>query len=176
VGILKFLNGRRAICLALCASAAVFVVAVGAVISGVESQVAATRAAQHRVLVADVTPHRAPGMLRLAVSGPMLPPATPAVAVPVLVRGSVAKPQRAMTADDSGGASWYHAPDGTCAHDTAPIGTVITVTRVSTGDSTTCRVADRGPNTDGRVIDLSMDVYSQLAAPDTGVIDVKVQW
>lgn len=75
-----------------------------------------------------------------------------------------------------GGATWYHAPDGTCAHRTLPFGTIVTVTRVSTGASTTCRVADRGPFVSGMVIDLSMDTFANIASTDEGIIQVSLSW
>jgi hypothetical protein len=74
-------------------------------------------------------------------------------------------------------ASWFDAPDGTCAHRDLPLGTVVKVTRPSTGASTTCRVSDRGPSlATNRVIDLSMDTFAKLASPDAGVIEVRIEW
>ncbi len=76
-----------------------------------------------------------------------------------------------------GVASWFDAPAGTCAHRDLPLGTVVKVTRTSTGASTTCRVADRGPSpATNRVIDLSQDTFQKLASPDAGVIDVRIEW
>ena len=77
---------------------------------------------------------------------------------------------------DRGKASWFHAPDGTCAHTWVPKGTEIRVTRVSTGASTTCIVDDWGPADESRIIDLSLDTFEQLASPDAGVIDVTIEW
>jgi rare lipoprotein A (peptidoglycan hydrolase) len=75
-----------------------------------------------------------------------------------------------------GGATWYHAPDGTCAHRTLPFGTVVTVTRMSTGGSTSCRVADRGPFVSGMVIDLSMDTFANIASTEEGIVQVQLSW
>jgi hypothetical protein len=80
------------------------------------------------------------------------------------------------TPADEGPASWFHAPDGTCAHRTIPKGTVVTVTRVATGATTTCVVDDWGPSDTSRVIDLSFDTFETLASPDSGVIDVTLSW
>jgi len=77
---------------------------------------------------------------------------------------------------ETGSASWYGAPAGTCAHPWLAIGTVITVTDLANGRSTTCRVADRGPFAGGRVIDLSEATFAQLASPSSGVIDVRLTW
>jgi rare lipoprotein A len=76
----------------------------------------------------------------------------------------------------TGPASWYGAPAGTCAHQSLPFGTVVTVTNLSNGRTTTCRVEDRGPYQGGRIIDLSEATFSQLAPPGTGVIEVRISW
>jgi hypothetical protein len=74
-------------------------------------------------------------------------------------------------------ASWFNAPDGTCAHRDLPLGTIVKVTRTATGVSTTCKVNDRGPTlATNRVIDLSLDVFEKLASPDAGVIQVRIEW
>jgi rare lipoprotein A (peptidoglycan hydrolase) len=83
----------------------------------------------------------------------------------------------ALSGSDDGIASWFYAPPGTCAHRDLPLGTVVTITRLATGASTTCRVADRGPTlATRRVIDLSPDVFDKLASRDAGVIEVLLSW
>jgi rare lipoprotein A (peptidoglycan hydrolase) len=83
----------------------------------------------------------------------------------------------ALTGSDSGLASWFYAPAGTCAHRDLPLGTVVKVIRISTGVSTSCRVNDRGPTlATKRVIDLSQDTFEKLASKDAGVIDVRIEW
>lgn len=76
-----------------------------------------------------------------------------------------------------GKASYYaaHAPDE-CAHRTLAFGTIVTVTNVENGNRTTCRVGDRGPYIDGRVIDLSEQKFAELAPLSEGVIDVRISW
>jgi rare lipoprotein A len=76
----------------------------------------------------------------------------------------------------TGKASWYDHEAGTCAHRTLPFGTILKVTNLGNGKSTTCRVADRGPYIDGRVVDLDRTVFSQLASTSAGVIDVRIEW
>ena len=76
----------------------------------------------------------------------------------------------------TGQASWYGAPDGTCAHPSLPFGTVVTVTNLANGATTTCTVEDRGPYSGGRIIDLSEGTFSQIADPSEGVIQVRIQW
>lgn len=98
-----------------------------------------------------------------------------------------APPPRAVAADEpsgntqSGKATWYdaeyHADDpDACAHRTLPKGTIVTVTAVRTGETTTCRVADRGPFVDGYIIDLSKATFSRLAPPEDGVLNVQISW
>ncbi|MGI8807932.1 MAG: septal ring lytic transglycosylase RlpA family protein [Acidimicrobiales bacterium] len=83
----------------------------------------------------------------------------------------------ALTRSDSGVASWFDAPDATCAHRTLPLGTIVTVTRNHNGASATCRVNDRGPTLEtGRLIDLSLDTFEKLAASEAGLIDVRIEW
>ena len=106
---------------------------------------------------------------------------TPTTIVPVVVTlppalTPLAPASKAATRSESGRASWFHAPDGTCAHRTAPKGVVIKVTRVATGASTTCIVDDWGPADASRIIDLSLDTFEQLATSDAGVIDVTIEW
>jgi rare lipoprotein A len=83
----------------------------------------------------------------------------------------------AVTRTDSGVASWFKAPTGTCAHRTLPLGTMIKVTRNETGATASCKVADRGPTVaTGRLIDLSQDTFEKLASTDAGLIDVRIEW
>jgi rare lipoprotein A len=57
-----------------------------------------------------------------------------------------------------------------------PKGTVVRVVNIATGQETACRVADRGPFLDGRVVDLDVDVFVQIAGRSQGVIDVRIFW
>lgn len=76
----------------------------------------------------------------------------------------------------TGKASWYQTTDGTCAHRTLPFGTIVKVTNLANGRTVSCRVADRGPYVEGRVIDLDREGFEQLASASTGVIDVRIEW
>jgi rare lipoprotein A len=92
-------------------------------------------------------------------------------------RAASAPPTTSESNTQSGRASWYDAaPAGTCAHRTLPKGTMVTVTRVSTGASTVCRVADRGPYANGWILDLSKANFSEIGSLDEGVIDVRLTW
>lgn len=80
------------------------------------------------------------------------------------------------TVNSGGKASWYSGPAGTCAHRSLPMGTSVSVTNSGNGKAVVCRVADRGPFVEGRVIDLSHDVFGQIASPGAGVINVTLSW
>ncbi|HVW31334.1 MAG TPA: G5 domain-containing protein [Acidimicrobiia bacterium] len=76
-----------------------------------------------------------------------------------------------------GGASWYRYKPGTCAHRTLPKGTVVKVTNLDNGQTTTCTVADRGPFVAGRIIDLDRSVFMAIASsPGQGVMRVRIEW
>ena len=77
----------------------------------------------------------------------------------------------------AGKASWYAAAaPGECAHRTIAKGTMVVVTNTANKRTVKCRVSDRGPYVDGRIIDLSQTDFEQLAGSHEGVIDVFVQW
>lgn len=142
------------------------------------------------VVVAAVASNPAPAVLALTPrSGPAptyratsVPASTakPFAAVkPVAATPLPAPPpviQFAGTHGESGEASWYAAPAGTCAHKSLPFGTIMTITNLANGRVVQCRIYDRGPYVDGRILDLSTDVFSRLAPPSLGVIPVRVTW
>lgn len=88
-----------------------------------------------------------------------------------------------QVAKKTGEASWYAAPGevGACgvelrglyaAHRHWPCGTLVSVRKGSR--HVFVRVRDRGPWTDGRIIDLSRKAFKRLADPDVGVLDVTI--
>lgn len=90
-------------------------------------------------------------------------------------------------------ASWYGHNDGyhgrrtangerfnkwgtTCAHNSYRFNTILKVTNVKTGRSTTCRVTDKGAFTSlGRVIDLSYNSFSKIATVNQGLVKVRIE-
>jgi len=111
--------------------------------------------------------------ITLTGSAPLLgaPPSTAAAPAPATPLAKV------YSHNDAGIASWFNAPDDTCAHRTLPFGTLVRVTRPQTGAVTYCKVDDRGPTVaTGRLIDLSMDTFARLASTETGLIDVTIEW
>lgn len=104
-------------------------------------------------------------------SSPATTTVTPKVA-------SVSAPRSTTTGNsERGQATWYAAaPPGRCASPTLPFGTVVTVTNVSNGASTTCTVDDREQAGYPRVVDMSPSGFAQLAETSQGVVDVTISW
>ena len=108
------------------------------------------------------------------------------VGIPYEIAGRNYYPTPDPTYDRRGLASWYGpkfhgrpTASGTiynqwhasAAHKTLPLGTIVRVTNLETGDSERLVINDRGPFVDGRIIDLSrwaaerLDVYERGTAP-----------
>jgi rare lipoprotein A len=97
-----------------------------------------------------------------------------------------AKPLSAET----GRASWYGPPyhnrkgsNGevynmhamTAAHRTLPLGSIVRVTNLKSGNTALLRITDRGPFIPGRIIDVSLAAAHKLDIYQPGVADVKVE-
>jgi rare lipoprotein A len=63
----------------------------------------------------------------------------------------------------------------TAAHQTLPFGTMIKVTNLDTGRTTTVRITDRGPFVDNRIIDVSQAAAIELDMMKTGVARVSLE-
>jgi rare lipoprotein A len=78
---------------------------------------------------------------------------------------------------ESGLASFYegigHSGEMTCAHRTRPFGSMIAVSY--NGRTIRCRVNDRGPFKNGRVIDVSTSAARALGMIDAGVVLVSLE-
>jgi rare lipoprotein A len=68
----------------------------------------------------------------------------------------------------------FNTHELTAAHPTLPFGTRLRVTNVTTGQSVTVRVNDRGPYVPGRVVDVSYSAAEQLGMVKGGVAKVKL--
>ncbi|MFO0991208.1 MAG: septal ring lytic transglycosylase RlpA family protein [Hyphomicrobiales bacterium] len=62
----------------------------------------------------------------------------------------------------------------TAAHRTLKFGTRVRVTHLKTGRSVEVRINDRGPFTQGRIIDLSLGAAQAIGLDKTGVATVKL--
>ncbi|HSY93654.1 MAG TPA: septal ring lytic transglycosylase RlpA family protein [Candidatus Binatus sp.] len=93
-------------------------------------------------------------------------------------------------ATETGLASWYGPPyhnrrgsNGevynmhamTAAHRTYPLGSIVRVTNLKTGQHALVRITDRGPFIPGRVVDLSLAAAQKLDVWKPGVAEVKVE-
>lgn len=91
---------------------------------------------------------------------------------------------------ETGLASWYGAPyhnrrgsNGevynmhamTAAHRTLPLGSIVRVTNVKTGNSAVVRITDRGPFVNGRILDVSYAAAKRLDIWQPGVASVKLE-
>ena len=91
---------------------------------------------------------------------------------------------------ETGLASWYgpqynsrHAADGsvydqnalTAAHRTLPLGSLVRVTNLTTGQTVVARITDRGPFVHGRIIDLSVGAAKEIGLYRMGIAKVRVE-
>jgi rare lipoprotein A len=91
---------------------------------------------------------------------------------------------------EEGNASWYGKPfhgrrasNGeiydmyklTAAHRTLPFDTMVRVTNLNNGKSTTVRITDRGPFVDNRIIDLSLAAAREIESIGPGVVPVRLE-
>ena len=63
----------------------------------------------------------------------------------------------------------------TAAHRTLPFGTRVRVTNLDNGKSVVVRINNRGPYSNGRIIDLSKAAFSRIASTSRGVTRVKLE-
>lgn len=90
---------------------------------------------------------------------------------------------------ETGVASWYGPPyhnrrgsNGeiynmhalTAAHRTLPLGSIVRVTNLKTGNSTLVRITDRGPFIEGRILDLSLAAAKKVDVWQAGLAKVRV--
>ena len=130
---------------------------------------------------------------RVAAAPPAQPVPTPSSTAP-----PPASPKHAKTPPtpapagytEEGKASWYGKPfDGrrasngeiydmyklTAAHRTLPFETMVRVTNLNNGKSTTVRITDRGPFVDNRIIDLSLAAAREIDSVGPGVVPVRLE-
>lgn len=63
----------------------------------------------------------------------------------------------------------------TAAHRSLPFGTVVRVTNLSSKRSVKVRINDRGPYSNGRIIDLSAQAARELGIADHGIARVRIE-
>ena len=112
------------------------------------------------------------------------------VGSPYEVRGVWYYPERNLSYDETGIASWYGdefagkpTANGetfnpaivSAAHKTLPMPSAVRVTNLENGRAMVVRVNDRGPFVSGRIIDLSREAARLLGFQKSGVARVRVQ-
>ena len=63
----------------------------------------------------------------------------------------------------------------TAAHRTLPFDTVVRVTNLNNGKSTTVRITDRGPFVENRIIDLSFAAAREIDSVGAGIVPVRLE-
>jgi rare lipoprotein A len=63
----------------------------------------------------------------------------------------------------------------TAAHRTLPFDTMVRVTNLNNGKTTTVRITDRGPFVDNRIIDLSLAAAREIESVGPGVVPVRLE-
>ncbi|MFI5102027.1 MAG: septal ring lytic transglycosylase RlpA family protein [Terriglobales bacterium] len=125
---------------------------------------------------------------------PSLPQEKPAATAPPATAGEGEKIEVPAGAkaifEETGMASWYGAPyhnrrgsNGeiydmnamTAAHLTLPLGSIVRVTNVKTGNSAVVRITDRGPFVEGRIVDLSLAAAKALDVYLPGTAKVRLE-
>lgn len=95
----------------------------------------------------------------------------------------VLKPKNQIVAFGSqrGITSWYNCRECVslnngfkAAHRSLPFGTKVKVTNLANGKSVIVIIADRGPYVPGRIIDLTLNSFRQIADPGVGLINVSI--
>ncbi len=63
----------------------------------------------------------------------------------------------------------------TAAHRTLPFDSIVRVTNLNNGKTTTVRITDRGPFVDNRIIDLSKAAAQEIESIGPGVVPVRIE-
>lgn len=124
---------------------------------------------------------------RATDAGPEVAPASP---TPTPKHGKTPSAPAPEGYLEEGNASWYGVPfhgrrasNGevydmyklTAAHRTLPFETMVRVTNLNNGKSTTVRITDRGPFVENRIIDLSLAAAREIESVGPGVVPVRIE-
>lgn len=148
--------------------------------------VAVLAACSHKAARVAVPPAPAPGALSQGQTEESAEERTPPAQVPEIAFPPDAKPLMVET----GTASWYGPPyhnrrgsNGeiydmhamTAAHRTLPLGSIVRVVNVESGESAIVRITDRGPFIEGRILDLSKAAAEKIGMLQKGTTTVRVE-
>ncbi len=125
-----------------------------------------------------------------SVGATSAPPPAPSSGAPRPRRSKTNAPPLPEGYTEEGKASWYGEPFNgrrasngevydmyklTAAHRTMPFETMVRVTNLNNGKSTTVRITDRGPFVDNRIIDLSLAAAREIESIGPGVVPVRLE-
>jgi rare lipoprotein A len=134
--------------------------------------------------------HKGVKVARQQAPPPVVYPPQVAAATPKIETVPQAQVRGKPLLTEVGLASWYGPPysgrkgaDGkvydqnamTAAHLTLPLGTMVRVTNIETGQSAVVRITDRGPFVHGRILDLSLAAAKATGVYRAGVAKVRVE-
>lgn len=91
-----------------------------------------------------------------------------------IARGIASFYHRSLAGQPTASGEPYDPHDRTCAHRTLPLGTEVVVKLVRTGATATCRINDRGPFVDGRILDLSEGMAEALGVKGDDIHQVEL--
>jgi len=135
------------------------------------------------------TPPPPPAAPAPELSAPTVAPAPPLAPVPTLTADQQFVDTHTPIYSETGVASWYGPPyhnrvgangqvfdeNGiSAAHRTLPMGSLIRVVNLKTGQSAVMRVTDRGPFVAGRTLDLSIGAAKAVGIWRAGLGDVRI--
>lgn len=89
-------------------------------------------------------------------------------------RGVASFYHRSLAGNSTASGEKYQPDELTCAHRTLAFGTRVKVTLVRTGASAVCRVNDRGPFAQGRILDLSEGMAAALGVAGDDIHQVEL--
>src|SRR5438552_596284 len=83
--------------------------------------------------------------------------------------------RRATRQNDASNGEIYDMNKLTAAHRTLPFDSMVRVTNLSNGKTTTVRITDRGPFVDNRIIDLSRAAAQEIESIGPGIVPVRIE-
>lgn len=155
-----------------------------------------TGCARHKQARVEVPPPPAPAPRSSPTANDQKKPTPKAGSTPAESESTAEDTTLSVPADavplltETGLASWYGAPyhnrrasNGeiynmhamTAAHRTLPLGSIVRVTNVKTGNAALVRITDRGPFVEGRILDVSYAAAKRLDIFQPGVASVKLE-
>lgn len=127
----------------------------------------------------------APGIeagAQIAAAAPTTASSASVVVAPTAATSATANVATSVPVLQERGRATFHQYDdavwgaSSCAHGAAPLGTVITIRNLDTGQTATCVVRDRVDPATGFSLDVDTEVFAQFGDLATGVAPVGISW